>query len=60
MEDPLLAANHFAGLLLWIPMNKAMFSGDTAPQGSEADLHRYADAAVHAFLAAYRPNRTSA
>jgi hypothetical protein len=34
-------------------MNKAMFGGDT-----DTDLHRHADAAVHAFLAAYRPNRT--
>ena len=28
LDDPLLAANHFVGLLLWIPLNKAMFSGD--------------------------------
>ena len=24
IEDPLIAANHFAGILLWIPMNEAM------------------------------------
>jgi AcrR family transcriptional regulator len=58
IDDPLLAANHFAGLLLWVPMNKAMFGGD-APS-SETDLHHYADAAVRAFLAAYRPTRTPA
>jgi AefR-like transcriptional repressor, C-terminal domain len=29
--DPLLAANHFVGLLLWIPINRAMFTGITAP-----------------------------
>jgi len=26
-DDLLLTANHFVGLLLWIPLNKAMFTG---------------------------------
>ncbi|GAA0594432.1 TetR/AcrR family transcriptional regulator [Streptomyces crystallinus] len=52
IDDPLLAANHFAGLLLWIPVNKAMFTG--SPQHTEADLDHYAAAGVRAFLAAYR------
>jgi TetR/AcrR family transcriptional repressor of mexJK operon len=52
MEDPLLAAHHFAGLLLWIPVNKAMFTGSL--QHTETDLDHYAAAAVRAFLAAYR------
>ncbi|WP_435271203.1 TetR/AcrR family transcriptional regulator C-terminal domain-containing protein [Streptomyces sp. 1222.5] len=52
VDDPLLAANHFAGLLLWIPVNKAMFTG--SPQHTEADLDRWAAAGVRAFLAAYR------
>ncbi|MCK1798999.1 TetR/AcrR family transcriptional regulator [Streptomyces sp. XM4193] len=51
-EDPLLAAHHFSGLLLWIPVNKAMFHGSL--QDSEADLDRCAAAGVRAFLAAYR------
>jgi TetR/AcrR family transcriptional repressor of mexJK operon len=51
LDDPLLAANHFVGLLLWIPLNKAMFSGDH--RARNADLERYAGAAVHAFLAGY-------
>ena len=51
-DDPLLAANHFVGLLLWIPLNKAMFSGDH--RASKADLERYAAAAVRAFLGGYR------
>ncbi|MEU6092943.1 TetR/AcrR family transcriptional regulator C-terminal domain-containing protein [Streptomyces sp. NPDC047085] len=46
------AANHFAGLLLWIPVNRAMFTG--SPQHTEADLDHYAAAGVGAFLAAYR------
>ncbi len=35
MDDPLLAAHHFAGLLLWLPLNKAMLTG--SPQHTETD-----------------------
>ncbi|MEU5028843.1 TetR/AcrR family transcriptional regulator [Streptomyces milbemycinicus] len=52
VDEPLLAANHFSGLLLWIPVNKAMFTG--GPQHTEAELDHYAAAGVRAFLAAYR------
>ncbi|MEU5435987.1 TetR/AcrR family transcriptional regulator [Streptomyces sp. NPDC020719] len=52
VDDPLLAANHFSGLLLWTPVNKAMFTGGAQP--TEADLDRCAAAGVRAFLAAYR------
>ncbi|MCL7425574.1 TetR/AcrR family transcriptional regulator C-terminal domain-containing protein [Streptomyces sp. YS415] len=52
IDDALLAANHFAGLLLWIPVNQAMFTGST--QHNEADLDRYAAAGARVFLAAYR------
>jgi TetR/AcrR family transcriptional repressor of mexJK operon len=31
LDDPLLAANHFSGLLLWIPVNQAMFTGNHRP-----------------------------
>lgn len=58
MDDAHLAAEHFAGLLLWIPLNEAMFSGDTKVQ-DEAGLHHYADAAVRAFLAAYHSSTTA-
>ncbi|MEV6552003.1 TetR/AcrR family transcriptional regulator [Streptomyces sp. NPDC051597] len=51
-DDPLLAAHHFSGLLLWIPVNRAMFHG--SPQHTEADLDHYATAGIRAFLAAYR------
>lgn len=51
LPDPVLAAHHFAGLLLWIPLNRAMFTGEH--RSSKAELERYADAAVAAFLAAY-------
>jgi TetR/AcrR family transcriptional repressor of mexJK operon len=54
LDDPLRAAHHFAGLLLWIPMNKVMFCGD-AEVDSKAELDRNARAAVDAFLLAYGP-----
>jgi TetR/AcrR family transcriptional regulator, mexJK operon transcriptional repressor len=52
LEDPLLSANHFVGMLLWIPVNRAMFTGDYDSRSS-TDLDRYARAAASAFLAAY-------
>ena len=51
-DDPLLAASHFFGMLLWIPMNEAMFTGNSRPR-SKADLERHADASVEAFLVIY-------
>ncbi|MFD3515707.1 TetR/AcrR family transcriptional regulator [Streptomyces sp. NPDC058657] len=51
-DDPVLAAHHFSGLLLWIPVNQAMFHGSA--QHTEADLDRYATSGIRAFLAAYR------
>ncbi len=53
VKDPLLAANHFVGMLLWIPINKAMFTGDY--QSSPGELEGYAVAAARAFLAGYGP-----
>jgi TetR/AcrR family transcriptional repressor of mexJK operon len=53
VDDPLLAANHFVGLLLWIPVNKAMFTGDH--RSSPGELERIAVGAVRAFLAGYAP-----
>ncbi|MBO9709718.1 MAG: TetR/AcrR family transcriptional regulator [Caulobacter sp.] len=52
--DPYLAASHFFGMLLWIPMNEAMFTGNKTPR-SKAELERHADATVEAFLVAYGP-----
>ncbi|WP_043635711.1 TetR/AcrR family transcriptional regulator [Nonomuraea candida] len=51
-DDPRLAAEHFVGLLLWIPVNKVMFSGGGAHY-TEADLERLAEAGVEVFLRAY-------
>jgi len=51
-SDPHLAASHFFGMLLWIPMNEAMFTGNRTPR-SKAELERHADASVEAFLIIY-------
>ena len=51
-DEPHVAASHFFGMLLWIPMNEAMFTGNSNPR-SKADLERHADASVEAFLAIY-------
>lgn len=53
IDDPLLAANHFAGILLWIPINKAMFTGNSISGPEELEIHCLA--AVQAFLAGYGP-----
>lgn len=56
--DPYLAASHFFGMLLWIPMNEAMFTGNKTPR-SRAELERHADATVETFLVAYGPQAGS-
>jgi TetR/AcrR family transcriptional regulator, mexJK operon transcriptional repressor len=54
LSDAHLAAAHFNWLIMSIPLNDAMLLGrDTPPATGE--LERYADAGVHAFLAAYGP-----
>jgi TetR/AcrR family transcriptional regulator, mexJK operon transcriptional repressor len=52
LQDPALAAAHFNWLVMSIPLNRAMLLGEDQPPAS-AELNRYADAGVHAFLAAY-------
>ena len=52
LDDPLLAAAHFNWLVMSIPLNRAMLLGEDEPPAAE--LNRYADAGVRAFLAAYR------
>lgn len=52
VPSPERAAQHLAGLLLWIPSNKTMFLG--RPDAvSEDELASYTSAGVRAFLAAY-------
>lgn len=51
--DPALAANHFAGLLLWIPGNYAMFAAPAQPASGE-ELIDTVEAGVEAFLRAYQ------
>ena len=52
VEDPSTAAEHFVGMLFWIPVNKAMFTGDDDYAASH-DLVPVARAATMAFLRAY-------
>jgi TetR/AcrR family transcriptional regulator, mexJK operon transcriptional repressor len=51
-DDPSLTAAHFNWLVLAIPLNHAMVSGDDRPL-KQGELHRYTDSAVRVFLAAY-------
>jgi TetR/AcrR family transcriptional repressor of mexJK operon len=53
INDPLMAANHFVGMVLWIPVNRAMFTGDY--HSSPDELDGLATAAVRALLAGYGP-----
>jgi TetR/AcrR family transcriptional repressor of mexJK operon len=50
LDDAELAAAHFNWLIMSIPLNRAMLCGGDDPP---ADLDRYADTGVRAFLAAY-------
>lgn len=54
LDDPALAAHHFAGLVMYIPMNQAMFTGSEG-RAITAELEHTSDAAVRVFLAAYGP-----
>jgi TetR/AcrR family transcriptional repressor of mexJK operon len=51
LDDPGLAAGHFAYLILSIPQDQAMFA--VAEQFGATELDRFADAGVRVFLAAY-------
>jgi AcrR family transcriptional regulator len=53
LDDPYLAAAHFNWLVMSIPLNEALLLGEDEP-ATPAELKRYADAGVRAFLAAYR------
>jgi TetR/AcrR family transcriptional regulator, mexJK operon transcriptional repressor len=52
LPDPPLAAYQFAGLVMYKPMNQAMFGG-TGTQPSADELEDIADRAAAVFLAAY-------
>jgi TetR/AcrR family transcriptional repressor of mexJK operon len=56
--DPLLAARHFAFLVLSIPMDRALVCGDAA-QFSRSELESLADSGVAVFLAAHGVARQS-
>ncbi|WP_116951580.1 TetR/AcrR family transcriptional regulator [Jiangella endophytica] len=53
-DDPGLAAAHFNWLVMSVPLNHAMLTGDDTPPPA-AEIERYADEGVRVFLAAYAP-----
>jgi TetR/AcrR family transcriptional repressor of mexJK operon len=53
VPDPALAAQQLNWLIISIPLNEATFTGEPIAF-DDADLQRYADAAIDVFLAAYR------
>ncbi|HZX07614.1 TetR/AcrR family transcriptional regulator [Kribbella sp.] len=52
LDDPTLAAYQFAGLVMYKPMNRAMFAG-TRQRVDNSELQNLADQAADVFLAAY-------
>lgn len=52
VDDAELAAAHFNWLVMSVPLNRAMLTGDDAPPPA-AEIERYADEGVRVFLAAY-------
>ena len=56
IEDPMVAANHLAGLVLWLPVNRIMMTG-RLDSGSAQELDAAVTAGAAAFLAAYGPDR---
>ena len=52
IEEPMVAAYHFAYLVLSIPQDRALLRGEDEPF-TPAELQHFADAAVRVFLAAY-------
>ncbi|KQQ93686.1 hypothetical protein ASF62_05605 [Leifsonia sp. Leaf325] len=52
IDDPQVAANHLAGLLLWVPSNRIMMLGRFDAM-TEAELKSGREAGIRVFLAAY-------
>jgi TetR/AcrR family transcriptional regulator, mexJK operon transcriptional repressor len=52
VHDPRLAAQHLAGLVLWVPLNRVMFAGGTN-RPPTAELQHIATTGVRVFLRAY-------
>jgi TetR/AcrR family transcriptional regulator, mexJK operon transcriptional repressor len=56
VDDPAMAAEHFVGMLFWIPVNKALFTGDDDYSATH-DLGPVARSAARAFMNAYGVRR---
>jgi len=56
IDDATVAAEHFVGMLFWIPVNKAMFAGDD-DYAATHDLAAVAESTAGAFMNAYGVHR---
>lgn len=56
VDDATAPAEHFVGMLFWIPVNKAMFTGDD-DYAATHDLAPVAQSAARAFMNAYGARR---
>jgi hypothetical protein len=56
LDDPTLAAYQFAGLVMYKPMNRAMFAG-TRQRADSSEHAKLAERAVDVFLASYGSER---
>lgn len=54
IADPAVAAQHLAGILLWIPSNRVMFCGIPDQFEAETELKEVIELGVKAFISAYR------
>jgi TetR/AcrR family transcriptional repressor of mexJK operon len=59
VDDPTAAAEHFVGMLFWIPVNKALFTADD-DYAANHDLVPVARSAARTFMNAYGPRRIRA
>ncbi len=59
LAEPRLAADHFAALVLWVPLDQAMFRAND-PEFTADQLERFANSGVDVFLAAYGRKRPAA
>jgi TetR/AcrR family transcriptional repressor of mexJK operon len=53
--DALLAAHHFVGMLLWMPLNQAMFNARRSVRTDE-HVKQHVASAIRAFLHGYAPH----
>lgn len=53
IDEPRIAANHLAGLLLWVPSNRIMMTG-RFDAVSDAEVESLRESGIRVFMAAYK------